>query len=182
MKNLASDANKVDVAKKQFPTNQVASAENQLTANQTRPVVPDGQTGGRSKGRSGQNSARWGLPTMLSNRNKELYNSLYWLRALVRWSPHSSPHCVRPRLCLYWDPPRCPALLPAGNPVKREMELNNRSNFDLLHNFEEKSNSHYLRYHHWGGCQATWCVRRRLRFCSRCSIPFSFPNFAQGSF
>ena len=56
--DLASDANVVDVAKNQFLTNQVESAENQLTANQTRPLVPDGQTGGRSKGRSGQNSAR----------------------------------------------------------------------------------------------------------------------------
>ena len=55
---LASDANEVDVAKNQFSTNQVESAENQLAANQTRPVVPVGQTGGRSKGRSGQNSAR----------------------------------------------------------------------------------------------------------------------------
>ena len=122
---------------------------------------------------------------MLSNRNKELYNSLYWLRALVRWSPHSSPHCVRPRLCLYWDPPRCP--VPAGNSVKREMELNNRmkcSNFDLLHNFEEKKQlilsalSSLRRLSGHLVCKTAAGILQQVLG----SIPFSFPNLAWGSF
>ena len=76
-------------------------------------LVPRQWTGGRSKGRqdritpAGSDALQQKACTgKLWKTRKE--HGFYGTVGVQRWSggPHSSPHCARPLLCLYWDPPR----------------------------------------------------------------------------